>query len=126
MNVLLDACALIALANHSLPRRAATALRSAPEALVCVVSPWEIALKATAGRLQLGEPVATWYPALATRYTLITHPLDLATVFAASALPPLHRDPFDRVLVALAQARALTLLTSDRIISTYPGVQTLW
>lgn len=37
-----------------------------------------------------------------------------------------HRDPVDRVLVALAQTHALTVLTSDENIPKYPGVKTLW
>jgi PIN domain nuclease of toxin-antitoxin system len=45
---------------------------------------------------------------------------------AAAALPRLHRDPFDRVIVALAQAHALTVLTSDENIRRYAGVTTLW
>jgi PIN domain nuclease of toxin-antitoxin system len=44
---------------------------------------------------------------------------------ACAALPPVHRDPFDRVLVALAQAHALTTLTSDENIQKYPRVKTL-
>jgi PIN domain nuclease of toxin-antitoxin system len=45
---------------------------------------------------------------------------------AAAALPAIHRDPFDRILVALAQAQMLTILTSDQEIPKYPGVKTLW
>jgi PIN domain nuclease of toxin-antitoxin system len=44
---------------------------------------------------------------------------------AAAALPLLHRDPFDRVIVALAQAQGLTVLTSDENIGKYPGVTTV-
>ena len=51
MNVLLDTCALLALARGDLPGRAAAALRSAPEANVAVVSPWEVAFKVAAGKL---------------------------------------------------------------------------
>ena len=45
---------------------------------------------------------------------------------APAALPLIHRDPFDRVLVVLAQAHALIVLTSDEDIAKYPGVKTLW
>jgi PIN domain nuclease of toxin-antitoxin system len=40
---------------------------------------------------------------------------------AVSQLPPIHRDPFDRLLVAQAAAEGLTLVTSDTIVSSYPG-----
>ena len=40
---------------------------------------------------------------------------------AVEALPPMHRDPFDRMLVAQATIEGMTLLTSDRMIARYPG-----
>jgi len=126
MNVLLDTCALLALADGDLPRDAAAALRLAPEAYVSVVTPWEVAIKVAGGKLQLGEPPAHWFAALAERYGLREVPLDATVACAAAALPPVHRDPFDRVIVALAHARVLTVLTSDDNIRKYPGVATLW
>lgn len=126
MNVLLDTCALLALARGDLPKDAAKALRSADEAIVSVVSPWEVAIEAAGGKLRLGEPPVQWFLGLVERYELREVPLDARVACAAAALPPIHRDPFDRVLVALAQAHALTILTSDQDISQYPGVKTLW
>ena len=126
MNVLLDTCALLALARGDLPGRAAAALRSAPEANVSVVSPWEVALKVAARKLQLREPPLQWFLGLSERYELRELPLDVHVACAAARLPLIHRDPFDRVLVALAQAQALTVLTSDENIGKYPGVKTLW
>lgn len=126
MNVLLDTCALLALARGELPDAAAAALRSAPEAQVSVVSPWEVAIKVASGRLRLREPPVLWFLGLSERYELREVPLDARTACAAAVLPPIHRDPFDRVLVALAQAHALTVLTCDEHIAKYPGVRTLW
>jgi PIN domain nuclease of toxin-antitoxin system len=63
---------------------------------------------------------------LAERYGLQQLPLDARIACAAAALPLIHRDPFDRVLVALAQTHTLTVLTSDENIPKYPGVRTLW
>jgi PIN domain nuclease of toxin-antitoxin system len=126
MNVLLDTCALLALADGELPRGAASALRKAPEAFVSVVSAWEVAIKAAGGKLRLKEPPARWFLGLAERYELREVPLDAGIACAAAALPLLHRDPFDRVIVALAQAHGLTVLTSDENIPMYAGVKTLW
>ena len=50
----------------------------------------------------------------------------LSILCAAADLPQLHRDPFDRVLVATAMERGLVPLTSDRVIPTYPGVRVVW
>lgn len=91
-----------------------------------VVTSWEVAIKFAAGKLRLLEPPAPWFLGLAERYDLRELPLDAGIACAAAALPPLHRDPFDRVIVALARTRGLTVLTSDVHIGTYAGVTTLW
>jgi PIN domain nuclease of toxin-antitoxin system len=126
VNVLLDTCALVALAGGELPDGAAAALRTAPAAYVSVVSPWEVAIKVAGGKLRLLEPPVQWFLGLLERYDLREVPLDAGVACAAAALPLLHRDPFDRVIVALAQAQGLTVLTSDENIRKYPGVATLW
>jgi PIN domain nuclease of toxin-antitoxin system len=126
INVLLDTCALLGLARGELPAAASAALRKAPEAWVSAVSPWEVAIKAASGRLRLAESPWTWFLGMLERYSLREIPLDARIGCAAAALPPLHRDPFDRVLVALAQANALTVLTSDRNIPKYDAVKTCW
>jgi PIN domain nuclease of toxin-antitoxin system len=126
MNVLLDTCALLALADGDLPKRAAAAIRRAPEGFVSAVSAWEVAIKVAGGKLRLREPPAAWFHGLLERYDLRELPLDGRTACAAAALPPVHRDPFDRVLVALAQAHGLTVLTSDENIRNYPDITTLW
>jgi PIN domain nuclease of toxin-antitoxin system len=126
VNVLLDTCALLALARGELPARARAALRSAPDACVSVVSAWEVALKVKARKIRLKGTPIQWFTGLAERYALRQLPLDARIACVAAALPPIHRDPFDRVLVALAQANTLTVLTSDGNIAKYPGVNTLW
>ncbi|MBU6401994.1 MAG: type II toxin-antitoxin system VapC family toxin [Verrucomicrobia bacterium] len=126
MNVLLDTCALLALARGELSEEAGAALRRAPEALVSSVSAWEVAIKVASGKLRLKEPPLSWFLGLAERHQLQELPLDARECCAAAALPPIHRDPFDRVLVALAQRLSLTVLTSDDNIPQYPGLKTLW
>jgi PIN domain nuclease of toxin-antitoxin system len=122
----LDTCALLALASGDLPDDAAAALRTAPEACVSSISAWEVAIKAAAGKLKLMEPPYLWFSGLAERYGLRELPLDPQTACAGAALPPIHRDPFDRSLIAMAQANALTILTSDKNFRKYPGIRALW
>ena len=126
MNVLLDTCALLALARGDLPPRAARALGAAPEASVSIVSAWEVAIKEATGKIQLAEPPLQWFLGLAERYALRERTLDAQTVCAAAALPRLHTDPFDRAIVALAQIDALVVLTSDANIARYPSITTIW
>ena len=126
MKVLLDTCALLSLARGDLPDRAAAGLRQASEAYVSVVTPWEVAIKVAGGKLRLIEPPIQWFAGLVERYDLREVPLDAAVACAAAALPPLHQDPFDRAIVALAQSRGFTVVTSDENIGKYPGLTTLW
>ncbi len=126
MNVLLDTCALIALPDGTLPAAAADALRRAPEALVPSVCAWEVAVKHQSGKLRLSTKPHAWFTRLCHRYRLRELPLDSALACAAAELPPIHRDPFDRVLIATALRQRLTILTSDATIPKYPGIQTLW
>jgi PIN domain nuclease of toxin-antitoxin system len=126
MNVLLDTCAALALADGTLPDMASTALRKAPTARVSVVTAWEVALKVASGKLRLSAPPARWFEILLDHHDLQGVPLDAETVCAAAALPAIHRDPFDRAIVALARATDSVLITSDERIGRYPGVVTRW
>lgn len=126
ISVLLDACALLALSRGELPKDSATAFESSPEAHVCVVSPWELAIKVARGKLHLPHPRQEWFRQLTARHDLHELQFDVRVACAAAALPRIHRDPFDRVLVALAQAHDLTVLTWDENIAKYPGVKTVW
>lgn len=128
MNLRLDTCAVIALAKGDLPAAAAAALESAERAVISAVIPWELGIKVKAGKLVLVEPPLTWVRSLSVAYQLdpVIEALDAPLLCAAAELPLLHRDPFDRILVATALAHQLTILTSDRIIPEYPGIETVW
>ena len=126
VNVLLDTCALLALSRGDLPDSAASALASAPEAYVSTVTAWEVAIKVNAGKLRLKVPPLQWFSALIERHALREVHLDARTVCAAASLPAIHRDPFDRVLGALAQARELVVLTSDEHIPKYVNLRSIW
>jgi PIN domain nuclease of toxin-antitoxin system len=53
-------------------------------------------------------------------------PVDVEIGLASTRLPPIHRDPFDRILIATAQKHGMTILTKDRTIPTYPKVKAVW
>jgi PIN domain nuclease of toxin-antitoxin system len=48
-------------------------------------------------------------------------PIEAAHVLAVAQLPPLHRDPFDRLLLAQAEREGLLLITADALLARYPG-----
>ena len=126
MNVLLDTCALLALARGELPEEATAALSDAEEAYVSTVSPWEVAIKAATGKLRLTEPPFLWFTRITDRYSLREVQIDARIVCAAAELPPIHRDPFDRVVAALAQTNGWPVITSDQNIAKYAAVKTIW
>jgi PIN domain nuclease of toxin-antitoxin system len=126
MNVLLDTCALIALGDGPLPAHASAAFGEAAFAFVSPVCAWEAAIKNKSGKLSMLHSPSYWYAKLCTNYRLVELPLPTDLLLAAASLPLIHRDPFDRVLVATAQRDRLTILTSDKTIPTYPGIKTLW
>ncbi len=80
-----------------------------------VVSAWEIALKASAGKLRAPVDIE----AAVLESGLITTTLDFADVAECALLPAHHPDPFDRMLVAQARVRGLTLMTRDRQLERY-------
>jgi PIN domain nuclease of toxin-antitoxin system len=89
------------------------------ELLVSVASSWEIAIKYALGKLALPEPPSAYVPrrmeASGSRGLEITH----AHALRVAELPPHHRDPFDRLLVAQAEIEKLTIVTADRQLQRY-------
>jgi len=89
--------------------------------LVSAVTGWEIAIKAGLGRLPLPEPAERYVPERIRRSGARAVPVDLDHALGVAALPPLHRDPFDRLLVAQAIALDATLITGDARLGEYPA-----
>ena len=94
---------------------------------VAAISPWEIALLSTHGRLQLGRPVSDWLAAALHPDFVSLLPLLPAIAVDSCTLPgSFHADPADRMIVATARHHGLTLLTADAAIRAYPHLRTLW
>ena len=94
--------------------------RTDTEPVVSVASLWEVAIKSGLGRADFSVD-----PRLLRR-GLLEHgyaELDVmgAHATAVDLLPPIHKDPFDRLLVAQAQIEGITLLTTDENVARYPG-----
>lgn len=88
------------------------------DVLLSAASVWEMAINQALGRLQAPAPVSSVVESLGIQRLAISFEHAEAT----SMLPPLHRDPFDRMLVAQARIEGLTLVTRDPAIRSYPGV----
>lgn len=95
------------------------------DVFLSVASAWEIAVKHRLGKLPLPEPVARFVPALRERHGIESLTLDEESALHEARLPPLHRDPFDRILVSQAIVHGLVILTPDSQVQQYP-VRTIW
>ena len=110
--------ALIALTNPAaLSRRVRKAMLTGPN-LLSVVVYWEVLLKTMKGALDVGEPRTWWLDAVdqLAATPLVLRPEHVSEVYT---LPPIHKDPFDRILIAQATVEDLTLLTTDGDIPRY-------
>lgn len=105
----LSSAAREALADNSVP------------AYVSAASIWEISIKRATGKLKAPDDLL----AQIAEASFDSLPIDQEHADAAGALPPHHRDPFDRMLVAQAQCEQLTVVTCDERIAAY-GVPVLW
>ena len=123
MKLLLDTHLLLwAAAQPEKLTPAALALIEAPEneLLFSAASLWEIAIKAGSGRQDFAvEPGLIRRGLLDNGYHEL--PVSSAHAVALMRLPAIHKDPFDRILVAQAQVEGIVLVTSDNAVSQYPG-----
>ena len=129
MMLLLDTCAVLWLADDQdrLSDRAKAALEeSAGSLFVSAISAFEIAHKQRSGKLELPLEPAEWYSQALKSHGLTEIPITGEIASVAVDLPPIHRDPCDRFIVATAQLENLAVVTADEIIPRYPDVKVLW
>ena len=101
--------------SSSLGERTRALIEQADEAFFSAVTPWELGIKRAMGKLTMPDGLTD---ALArSGFT----PLDISVLHAERApeLPPHHRDPFDRMLIAQAQLEALALVSADSSFDLY-------
>jgi len=95
------------------------------DVLLSAVSGFEIAAKAARGRLDLPEDAGRFVPSRVARHGFHVLPISLEHALRGGMLPDIHRDPFDRILIAQAQIEGLPILTADPMIARY-DVETIW
>ena len=121
MRVLLDTQVLLWLQTDParLGEISDTLAEQRSELFVAAASAWEIAIKYGLGRLPLPEPPIRYVTSRISAIGASPLPIELADASAVADLPPHHSDPFDRLLVAQAHRRELTLVTADASILRY-------
>jgi PIN domain nuclease of toxin-antitoxin system len=93
------------------------------DGVVSVISLMEIAIKSGSGKLQMGEAEVR-EAVRDLRLTIL--PFNTEHAYRLFGLPPRHRDPFDRMLIATALAEEIPLIGSDRLFKRYKGLRVIW
>ena len=128
MRLLLDTVAFLWLAEDD-ARLSAVAREAivdpANDVFLSAASAWEIAIKHGLGRLRLRMPPDEYVPEQRLLHRIETLGIDEDATLQVGKLPDLHRDPFDRLLIAQAIVHGLTIVTPDRLIRGYT-VPILW
>ena len=108
-------------ADPLLPVTIRDAIREpANEVYLSVASVWEAVIKHGLGKLPLSEAPAEYLPRQRQAHRIAALPIEEAALAHLANLPSLHRDPFDRLLVAQALQHGLTLVTVDDAVRAYP------
>jgi len=114
----------------SLSRRAVSSIQEAERGngiRVSAISVWEIALKTQVGKLELPLEINKWFERARSYPNLVVEPLSPLDAIASTQLPGrFHKDPADRMIIAMARRHGVPLVTSDARIRAYPHVETIW
>ena len=106
------------------PARAALA-DPGNESFLSAVSATEIAIKHGLGRLVLPQSPDLYVPRVRKAHQIESLPFSEEAALGLIRLPAIHKDPFDRMLIAQAIAEGMTLVTPDPLVTQY-AVRTLW
>lgn len=128
MKILLDTCTFLWIIwdAHELTDRARRIYTDpGNDVFLSTVSCWEISLKHGLGRLPLPDDPLSVVPDQREKHGIESLPLDEESALRVHGLPPIHRDPFDRMLISQAITSGMTILTPDPAFRTY-AVRTKW
>lgn len=120
--ILLDTCALLWLSidQQQLTAKAKQLIEKYVGNLyVSSISACEIGVKCSKGLLKLSSPALPWFQQALEWHGIIEIPVDSRIAVNATLLPLIHRDPADRIIVATALEKSLSILTPDRHIHAY-------
>jgi PIN domain nuclease of toxin-antitoxin system len=127
MKVLLDTHIFIwySISPEHLSAKALSVIENADTLFISVASIWEMQIKVALKKLDLGQslPLLIGDECRKNDFRILSITQD--HIYRLEHLPPLHKDPFDRMLIAQAQHEDLTLVTTDGNIPKY-AVQTAW
>jgi PIN domain nuclease of toxin-antitoxin system len=124
--MLLDTCALLWLAHDQTQLSPGTLnkIDKAPMLFISAVTGFEIVLKHKASKLHLPLPAREWLKELLSHHQINVIDLDMEICIRTTELPPIHKDPCDRFIIATALILGFPVVTGDSRFNEY-GVEVL-
>lgn len=125
--MILDTCALLWIAggeHNRISKKTLDKIEKAPAVNIVSVIGFEIGLKYRAGKLNLPTTPDEWINLAIEFHQLEVIQLDLEMCVLSSRLPPIHKDPCDRFIIAAAQLFGMPVVTTDRRFAEY-GIEVL-
>ncbi|HBM15633.1 MAG TPA: hypothetical protein DD381_04715 [Lentisphaeria bacterium] len=129
--IILDTCAFLWLISDQsrLSLTASSVIQNNSSKLFVVsVTAWEIAIKSASGKLELADnlsPEETFLMSLLD-YNLKEITVNSKIFCRSAALPAIHKDPCDRMIIAAAMEYKCPVITADKMFSRYPGLKVIW
>jgi PIN domain nuclease of toxin-antitoxin system len=123
MDILLDTSTFLwwVAGSERIPGPTAELLRDpANRVVLSAASAWEISIKHALGKLPLPAPPEVWVPRQRAAHDIEPLPIAESDALHVGKLPDLHRDPFDRMLVAQSIVHGLEIATTDPAVRRYP------
>ena len=129
MKLLLDTCALLWLAESpwQLSEKSRRMILENPaELFVSAISAFEVGVKHRKGKLDLKHPPGQWWKLATGHHRVSVLPVTDDIALSSTALPGIHHDPCDRIIIATADDIGATILTPDHLIAQYPSAKVAW
>lgn len=126
--MLLDTCTFLWLSSDPavLPEQTLGRIQASQKRYLSSITALEISLKIRDGKLSLPKPFPNWLHEIKQHLHLEEVEVSAPIAHLSGQLPRIHRDPFDRILIATAMIKKLTLLTPDASIHQYPDLKYQW
>jgi PIN domain nuclease of toxin-antitoxin system len=106
---------------------ASRAIEDADRLLVSAITPWEIAIKAGKGKLELNRPIRDWMRKALAHWKLELIPLDPEiAIRSVEVRELLNRDPADCIIVATALHYGVPIITRDTAMARFPLIRAIW